>query len=194
MYPVVEFTTGILFVWWFLIGFTVYFQLTQPPFDLAQKIFWLIVAVLFIIIFFTDLMSSLIPDYAVGLLFLLGLVYRVSLTLSGIMRWEDLLLSLIGMVVVTAFFFALWWGTKQKGMGFGDVKLVAGLALILGWPNVIVGTFLSFVFGSVVGVLLIMNRKKKFGQTIPFGPFLILSTLVSLLYGDALLQWYLQLL
>ncbi len=75
-------------------------------------------------------------------------------------------------------------------MGFGDVKLVIPLALLLGAQKMLVCLFLAFVIGAVVGVILIAFGKGKLKTAIPFGPFLILSTALSLLWGDALFAWY----
>ena len=93
-----------------------------------------------------------------------------------------------------AFFFSLWFFTKGKGFGFGDVKLALPLGLILGsWQRIAVATFLSFVIGAIVGVFLISLKKKKFGQTLPFGPFLLLATGLSLVWGYAVWDEYVKL-
>ena len=93
-------------------------------------------------------------------------------------------------LVLMAFFYGLWFFTKGRGFGFGDVKLAPSLGLLLGWPKTIVAVFLAFVLGAVVAVVLIALGKKKLGQTIPFGPFLVLGTLIALLWGSRLWSWY----
>lgn len=191
-HPVVEFLTGILFVWWYL-GGSLFFHLTQAPFTAIQPLFWLIIGVLLVMIFMADALYMLIPDIAVVLLFALTVAYRVGLTFFGIMRPIDLLWAVIAMVVVVAFFAALWFFTGGKGMGLGDVKLVAPLALLVGWPNVLVWLFASFVSGAVAGLIMIALRKRKMGQVLPFGPFLILGTAVALVIGDQTVAWYLRL-
>ena len=64
----------------------------------------------------------------------------------------------------------------------------------MGWPKMWVGVWLAFVIGAAVGLILLAQGKKRFGQAIPFGPFLVIGTLLSLLYGESLLSWYLALL
>ncbi len=49
-------------------------------------------------------------------------------------------------------FLVLWLATRRRGLGFGDVKLVFPLGLLVGWPQVLVSTFLAFVLGAVIGV------------------------------------------
>lgn len=194
IHPVVEFLCGALFVWWYWGGTLLFFRLTQQPFQLVQPAFWLGVGVLLLMVVVADLVYLVIPDIAVGLLLLTTLVYRVALTWAGVMQMHDLLWAVVGAVVTVTFFAALWWLTKGKGMGLGDVKLAAPLALLLGWPNIIVGMFLAFISGALVGVGLLLLGKKKFGQVVPFGPFLVLGTGLALIWGDALFHWYTSLL
>lgn len=75
-------------------------------------------------------------------------------------------------------------------MGMGDAKLSFVLGLILGWPRIVVSLFLSFVFGAVVSAILLLSRKKRFGQTIPFGPYLILGAVIGLVLGSELWERY----
>ena len=69
-------------------------------------------------------------------------------------------------------------------MGMGDVKLVALMGLVLGWPRLAVALYLAFLTGAALSVILILLGKKKFGQVIPFGPFLTASTFITLLWGE----------
>ena len=90
------------------------------------------------------------------------------------------------------FFGLLVLSTKGRGMGLGDVKLAGLMGLILGWPQVAVALFLAFLTGAMVGVILILLGKKRFGQQVPFGPFLAAAMLTSLLLGQPILNFYLQ--
>lgn len=193
---VVELLTGVLFVWWYFGGFFFFkfFQLTEHPFQLIQPMFWLLVGIFLLIILVTDAISYLIPDYAVGSLFVLALLYRISLVAFGIMRPVDFGLSLLGTLLITVFFFSLWYFTKGRGMGFGDVKYCLPMGLLLGWPIMLVGVFMSFVIGAVVGLAMIGLKKKTMKAVIPFGPFLVVGTVIALVYGDPIMQWYLGLL
>lgn len=73
-------------------------------------------------------------------------------------------------------------------MGTGDMTLAFFLGLLLGWPLIAVGIWFGFILGALWGVGLIALGKKKFGQTIPFGPFLIAGSLAALLWGNLLLS------
>ncbi len=191
-HPVVEALTALLFVWWY-IGLFFFFKLTQEPFVVLQPLFWLTVAVILLIIFFTDLLVLLIPDKLVLALSVLVVVYRIALIYSGIMQPRDFFLALIGMVVLVLFFFALWFFSGGRGLGFGDVKLIAPLSLLMGWPEMIVGVFTAFCTGAVVGLFLVATKRHALKQPLPFGPFLIIGTIVALVWGNEVIAWYLQL-
>lgn len=192
-YPVVEFLTGALFVWWFLIGRS-FFLLWGQPWNFVQPLFWLAVGMLLLVVFVADLLFGIIPDSVNVILFGLSLTYRVGLALTNQMQGGDLVSAIIGGLVLALFFYFLWRVTKGKGFGFGDVKLAPSLGLLLGWQKLIVAVFLAFLSGAMASSVLLLLKKKKFGQTIPFGPFLVGATTVSLLFGGAIWGWYVGLL
>jgi leader peptidase (prepilin peptidase)/N-methyltransferase len=80
-------------------------------------------------------------------------------------------------------------------MGFGDVKLagVLGLALgWLGWGELVVGGFLGFFLGALIGGGLMLARKAGRKSKIPFGPFMLLGTLLAILWGGQVWDVYLD--
>jgi prepilin signal peptidase PulO-like enzyme (type II secretory pathway) len=145
---------------------------------------------LLLILFFSDLLYMVLPDVITGILMTLTLLYRLALVFSGIMEPMDLVKAIAGTMIGVLLIGGLWLLTKGKGMGFGDVKLIIPLALLVGWPSVLAMLMLAFVIGASYGVTLIVLGKKKFGQVVPFGPFLILGTVLTLIWGDSLIQWY----
>ncbi len=95
-------------------------------------------------------------------------------------------------ILIGGFFYFLIFITKGKGMGGGDVKLGAFIGLMLGFPQALIVLILSFLTGAIFSIILIILRKKHFGQTIPFGPFLVTGSLLTLFWGDQILNWYLR--
>ena len=87
------------------------------------------------------------------------------------------------------FFYLLVLITHRRGMGLGDVKLAGLMGLILGWPKILVTLYLAFLTGAAVGGILILLKKKKFGQHVPFGPFLTTAIFISLFWGEKIYQW-----
>lgn len=191
-HPVIEGLTGALFVWWYVAGF-VFFKLTTQPFVVLQPLFWLLVGLLLLYIFIYDYRYMLIPTWSVTVLFVLVVFYRLLLAATGIMQYQDLYSAIITMVVASSFFFLLWIATQKKGIGFGDVELAVPLSLLLGWPKAVVGFFLAFVLGGIVGGYLLATKKASLKRAVPFGPFLILGTLLALIWGDAIFNWYVTL-
>ena len=137
-----------------------------------------------IVIFFIDLEHLIIPD---------EIVYPVSVAviLWHGMNHQPLIINyLLSAIVVYLFFRIIIFLTRGRGMGMGDAKLGMLMGLILGFRLTVVSLYLAFLTGALVGVILILIGKKKFGQTIPFGPFLSASTIVVLFWGNILFTWF----
>jgi leader peptidase (prepilin peptidase) / N-methyltransferase len=82
---------------------------------------------------------------------------------------------------------------NPRGMGMGDVKLALVLGLYLGWLGlgvVALGIFLGFLLGAVIGVLLIAFRIRSRKDHVPFAPFLAAGSLLAVLVGSSILDWY----
>jgi len=100
----------------------------------------------------------------------------------------DLKQGIITAVGASAFFLGLVIITRGRGMGGGDVKLSFLLGLLLGWPLTLTALYVSFISGALVALILIALRKKRFGQIVPFGPFMIFSIFISLFWSKQLLS------
>lgn len=196
-YPIIEALTGVMFVWWFVMGFN-FFRLVGSPWSFIQPVFWLIVGMVLLSIFMTDLLYTVIPFSLNLMLFSLSLFYRVGLVSFGIMQIKDFWLALLSGGALCLLFILMQVITKKikkvDGMGLGDILLAPSLGLLLGWPKIIPGVFISFVTGALVGIALLLSKKKKLSQYLPFGPFLIIGTVVSLVWGGQIWAWYLGLL
>ncbi len=79
-------------------------------------------------------------------------------------------------------------------MGFGDVKLAAGIGSFLGWRGALLSFFLSFLLGAIISVFLLALHIKGRRDRIPFAPFLVLASFVSLYFGRDLVRLYQSLL
>ena len=79
----------------------------------------------------------------------------------------------------------------RGGIGWGDVKIAALIGLITGFPLVFVALLIGVVLGGVVAGILLLLKIKKRGDPIAFGSFLAVSTIVTLLWGSNILNWYL---
>lgn len=138
-----------------------------------------------------DLEHFLLPNrivypLAAATLVLLGLAALGDRDGGAFVR--ALLAGVVGFVALGVLHLA-----SPRSMGFGDVKLafVLGLALgWLGWGELALGFFLGFLYGAVVGVVLMALRIRGRKDHVPFGPFLAAGALTAVLWGEALLRWY----
>jgi leader peptidase (prepilin peptidase)/N-methyltransferase len=102
------------------------------------------------------------------------------------MRWEDFWSALATGVGLAVFLGIIWLVTRGKGMGEGDLHLALPMGILLGWPRGLVGMYTAFIIGAVYGLTVLLLRKKKWKQRVPFGPFLVLGTVVALIWGGEL--------
>jgi leader peptidase (prepilin peptidase)/N-methyltransferase len=103
-------------------------------------------------------------------------------------RWDDLGRALIGGAIGFAVF-RLIHLASPRSMGYGDVRLAILCGVVLGWHGltyVIVGLYGAFVIGALVGVVLIVLGRGKFGKAIPFAPYLAVAAVYVSLYGEPL--------
>lgn len=172
-YAMVELLTASLFVWCLQIfGFS--YELIKP----------LMLTAFFIVITFIDYDHQLIFDKVLLCLAATGVV--INLGMSSVAPLDMLIGSLGGGGLLLLI--ALLTG---GGMGGGDIKFAAALGLCLGWQPLLLTLFLSFIFGGVGGGLLLLLKVKSRKDFIPFGPFIALGALISMLYGNTIITWYL---
>ncbi len=160
-----------------------FFLFVLGSLDIKNSIYLGLILPILIGIFFSDLEFGIIPDELVIAFAGIVLIYLVLYTPNLI---ANHFLSGLGFFLL---FLLIFKFTKGRGMGFGDVKLSFAQGLFLGFPNVLVSLYLAFLTGGIVSIILIVLGKKKFrGDTIPFGPFLIVSTLITYLFGNLIIS------
>ena len=179
-YPLVELFTGLLFLLAYIhAGFSL------------ELIYLFTVLFFLIFIFVYDLKHYIIPDFANFSLIGVAFLY-LSLSSFFYNSVEILIFGVISALGAFLFFFSLYYFTKGKGMGFGDVKYVVFMGFFLNYPDILAGLFISFLLGAIIGLLLIVLKKKKAKSQVPFGPFLIAGTLIAYFYGEKLIDAYLN--
>jgi leader peptidase (prepilin peptidase)/N-methyltransferase len=173
-YPAVELATAILFA---LAAHQV-----GPARDLVPAL--LLLSAL-IAITFIDLDHQLIPD----VITLPGIIAGAALSVAlHPERWLD---TLLGVVIGGGLFFVIIVASGG-GMGGGDMKLGAMMGAFLGWKLVLLAILLGVLAGGAVAIALLTTGSKGRKDPVPFGPFLALGTVLSLLWGNDLLGWYLS--
>lgn len=102
-------------------------------------------------------------------------------------HWSD---YVVGSLLVSGFLYLVHLVTRRRGIGGGDIKLMAVSGLLLGWKQIL----LAFVMGCIIGSVIHIARMKISGQghMLAFGPYLSIGILISALAGDQMIAWYLS--
>jgi prepilin signal peptidase PulO-like enzyme (type II secretory pathway) len=135
----------------------------------------------------------LLPNRLVGVLFGLSVAYIVSRELYlGATLVSTL--QITGAVAITAgLFWILYQVSDGRWIGGGDVKLGVPLGLFIAEPvAAALMLFVASMLGSIVGGVLIGIKGSSRDVKIPFGPFLILATVIVVLFGTRIIDWYLR--
>jgi prepilin signal peptidase PulO-like enzyme (type II secretory pathway) len=148
-------------------------------------------ASILVMIIVTDIREMIIPNRIVysGMIILVGIrlfIHPLPLINYGIAFIFGggilLAISMIGTLIL-----------RKEGMGGGDLKLFALAGLVLGIKLILLSIFVSSLLGTLYGVgLMIMSRFER-GKPIAFGPFIAAGSLISFLWGNEFIQWYLEL-
>jgi leader peptidase (prepilin peptidase) / N-methyltransferase len=178
-YPIVELLTGISFL-------ILYTKIVLPaffaPLSILTFAFLCVIAGILIVITIYDLKHKIIPDQMVYSFILLSLI-SIAWKEFTIPEYSFFAALLNGLFLALPFFL-LWYLSKGRLMGFGDVKLALGIGWLLGLQQGFAALLLAFWIGGIFGLgLLAVSRKHSMKSQIPFGPFLILGMVVAGLWG-----------
>ncbi|MCR6546756.1 prepilin peptidase [Dehalobacterium formicoaceticum] len=171
-YPGIELLTGLSFL--FVYFFTLWGMKLLPYLTLTS---------ILLVISFIDLDCFRIPNSIIITGLLLGIGFN---TFFPFIYWFD---ALIGFMTGGGILFLIALASRG-GMGGGDIKLGAMIGFYLGWQQVLLAIFMGALFASIVSVFLIIGKKKSQKDAIPFGPFLSLGTLISIIFGKNIISWY----
>jgi leader peptidase (prepilin peptidase) / N-methyltransferase len=198
MYPAVELLTGLLFL-----GCYEGFGLT------AEALKWAIFSAIMIVLVFTDLRERILPDvvnftgFGLGLLlsFFTAPVDGTALAIAKrifefpppgpVLSFADALLGAVtgsGLLwLVSEAYFRL---RGREGMGMGDVKMMLMAGAFLGLKRTLLTIFAGSILGSIMGMILILARRKDPDYELPFGTFLGMAALLVVFFGTPIVYWY----
>ncbi|HUD07064.1 MAG TPA: prepilin peptidase [Candidatus Saccharimonadales bacterium] len=185
-YPVVELLTATVFV----------LSYASWPHSFNNQgvflfILWLIFLVGFMALSLYDFLYKLLPNKIVMPLILLAIIEVIFRLSTSSHRIGYLGSELWGLVLTLGLFYGIYYVSSGKWIGGGDVKLSAILGLLLGGPALsILMIFFASILGSLSSLPPLMSGKLKRNSVIPFGPFLIISTIICYLYGVHIIDWY----
>lgn len=172
-YPFTELLTALSFL-----GMAFHFQ------DPSTWAFFLPILFTFLFIFVYDLRYKEIHEVVL----IPGIVYA----LLWAILFQDIQSALIGAGVAFVFFGLQFWLSKGRWIGSGDMEIGIFMGLVLGLQNTLLGIFAGYLLGSIIGIGLLLSQKAKANTAVPLGPFLVVGSMLTFLYGNELLSFYLN--
>ncbi len=128
-----------------------------------------------------DFKLQIIPNRLNLTIFELGFIFAFLYGLSNVAITINMLLGMLaggGIFLAITLLGGLFYG--KEAMGFGDVKLMGALGLYFGLSNIIIITLVSFLIGAILSIVLLATKIKKSDEYIPFGPFIVIATFISM--------------
>lgn len=178
-YPIIEFITGLLvatLAWHF-----------GPSW---QFVFASILTFILVALTGIDLDEMLLPDQMTLPLLWLGLIINLNHTFAS--PTDAIIGAAAGYLSLWSIFWLFKILTGKEGMGYGDFKLLAVFGAWLGWQMLPLVILLSSLVGAVVGITMIVSKRLKQGNPIPFGPYIAAAGWIALLFGQQIVDWYLS--
>lgn len=171
-YPLIEAVNGSLYVLIVLVNGV----------NVESLLYCLLTSAL-IVLSVIDFRTYEIPLGINGFILALGLI---RLIIGDIGRMS----CLIGFFAVSVFLTILYYATHGRGIGGGDVKLMAVCGLVLGWKLIILAFFLGCIFGAVIHTIRMKISGE--GHVLALGPYLSAGVFVAMLWGEQMIGWYLN--
>ena len=142
---------------------------------------YIILTPLLLSAFVIDYKLQIIPNRLNLTIFEIGIIFAFLYGLSNVAITINMLLGMVagaGIFLIITLVGGIFYG--KEAMGFGDVKLMGALGLYFGLTNIIVITLVSFLIGAILSIVLLATKIKKTDEYIPFGPFIVIATFISI--------------
>jgi len=164
---------------------TIYFLVIYYLFSISiTTLLFIILGLFFIIIFFIDLKHYIIPNILTFSLMVIGLIKSFDPNLNPI--FPNFINSLIGGIFGYIIIWSIIYFYKQlrnkDGMGLGDAKLLSAIGFWFGWISIPFVIFLSSITALLFVIPSLLKKSKKLSSQIPFGPYIIIGTLIYLIF------------
>lgn len=178
-YPIIELLNGIFYL------------ILYNKFGLTiDTVFYGIIISILIIVSIIDLYHQIIPDSLNVLILIIAIIYKISnYTLYGIN--SNIIDHVLGLIISGSIFLIIAIISKGN-MGGGDIKLIAVLGFILGVEKSLLSIFLSFISGAIISIFLLLFKIKSRKDAIPFGPFICVAFIITIIWGSGILDWYMM--
>ncbi len=184
--PVPELLTPLLFIFSY-----VFWPMSFDAKGTTLFIFWLIFLTGFIALALYDRKWYLLPNRIIFPLYFVIAVQIIASLAFFNLGLDGLLLTVASILVGGGIFYVLFQISHSKWIGGGDVKLGFLIGAILGDPlKCVLFIFLASLIGTLVSIPMLVTGKMKRTSHLPFGPFLLISAFIVVLFGSSLIQAY----
>ena len=145
---------------------------------------FLVLGLSFIIIFFIDLKHYIIPNVLTFSLMIIGFIKSFDPNLNPIFPnfINSLIGGIFGYLIIWSIIYFYKQIRKKEGMGLGDAKLLSAIGFWFGWISIPFVIFLSSITALLFVIPSLIKKSKKLSSQIPFGPYIIFSTLIYLIF------------
>ncbi|OBR95893.1 type 4 prepilin-like proteins leader peptide-processing enzyme [Clostridium ragsdalei P11] len=174
-YPIIEFTTGLLY--------TMLYVKFGISIDIVKYIVFIsiLIVVGMIDLNTTDIYFKTTVVGLISTFIFLGIYYYNGLPIKTYVYGGIVGGGLLALIILIT----------KGGMGWGDAEICTVCGLFLGLKLTFLMLFLSFIIGATAGVILILSGKKSRKDYIPFGPFIVLASIITVFCGQNIVNWYL---
>lgn len=131
--------------------------------------------------FVIDYKKQIIPNRLNLAMFEIGAIITFIYGFSNVAIAIDMLLGMItgvAIFAIIALIGGLFYG--KDAMGLGDIKFIGALGLYVGFTNIITISMMAFLIGAILGIILIIFKRKKSEEYMSFGPFIVIATFISI--------------
>ena len=187
----VELAGGIVFVLSYLLWPT---SLTSAE-QLIPFVTWLLASVGLLALALYDYKWYILPNRILYPTFYVALGGWLTSTVLFDFELESVLKLLSSVAIASGIFWLIYIISKGRLIGFGDVRLGLITGTLLADPRLsLLMIFVASLLGTLFAAPQLVVGKKTATSRIPYGPFLILGTATSLLFGESIINWYVSLL
>lgn len=176
-YPIIEAVNGITWVMIFIIRGIEY----ELVYDVTTVCYLALFSAL-LVLSVIDFRTYEIPLGCNIFILAVGLIHLI-------VDYSNWLQYVIGLTAVSLFLYIIYAATKGRGIGGGDIKLMAACGLLLGWRLNILGFLLGCIVGSVIHILRMKISKED--HVLAMGPYLSIGVMIAALWGEKIISWYL---
>lgn len=175
----------------FVVSYAFWPFVLDNPLDITRFVLWLVAGATLAILFAYDTKWFLLPDKLTIIVGVLGIGTVVVAAMQSFNPLGTVISAAVSVGILSGLYLVLYLVSRGKWVGFGDIKLGFGLALLLvDWQLALIALFLANFIGCLIVIPLLLGGKLKRSAHVPFGPLLIIGTILAQLFGPAILMFY----